>query len=352
MRHQMGAELRCGEGNPRNSEGSFITLNDGTIAFYYTRYCGDSAHDHGKAEIALIRSGDNGASWSDSSTVIPPPETGNVMSVSLLRMADGRIMMVYLQKTPLPGTNVIDCRPLCRISADEGGSWSDAVTMIAAPGYFVGNNDHLVQTQEGRILYPVSLHNWNNFNGITFVCCSDDNGETWHLSRTILPPADNIDLNTGLQEPGVFQHPDGTVECWQRTNNRFQYHCFSGDLGETWDTPRPAPAFPSNRSPLQIKRNPADGTFIAVWNDTSIARWQTPADCSSWCSARQRLVAAFSSDGKNWGDHYQIEYSADGGYCYPAVTFTADKAILVACCFAEDSPKNCLKNLRINKIFY
>ena len=36
-------------GNPRNSEGSFVKLSDGTLYFAYSRYCGSSASDHAAA---------------------------------------------------------------------------------------------------------------------------------------------------------------------------------------------------------------------------------------------------------------------------------------------------------------
>ncbi|MBP3293280.1 MAG: exo-alpha-sialidase, partial [Clostridia bacterium] len=52
-------------GNPRNSEGSFLRLNDGRIAFAYSRYSGNSADDHAYAEIACIFSSDNGETFGD-----------------------------------------------------------------------------------------------------------------------------------------------------------------------------------------------------------------------------------------------------------------------------------------------
>ena len=84
--------------NPRNSEGSFILLNDGRIAFYYTRYCGDNFHDNAKADIAVCYSSDQGESWTEPEIVLKGPEDGNVMSVSLLRLQDNRIMMTFLKK--------------------------------------------------------------------------------------------------------------------------------------------------------------------------------------------------------------------------------------------------------------
>ena len=67
----MGMETRIvcqippSENNPRNSEGAFIRAKNGDILFAYSRYTGASAHDHAACDIALIRSSDEGESWSE-----------------------------------------------------------------------------------------------------------------------------------------------------------------------------------------------------------------------------------------------------------------------------------------------
>ena len=40
--------------NPRNSEGAFLRGKQGEILFAYSRYHGDSSHDHAACDIALI----------------------------------------------------------------------------------------------------------------------------------------------------------------------------------------------------------------------------------------------------------------------------------------------------------
>lgn len=102
--------LSHGPGNARNSEGCFEKLSDGTLVFAYTRYSGDQWSDECTADIALIRSQDNGRSWS-APEILVPNNSQNVMSVSLLRLQDGRIGMVYLRKKMIGDTHFIDCRP-------------------------------------------------------------------------------------------------------------------------------------------------------------------------------------------------------------------------------------------------
>jgi len=55
--------LEPGEGNPRNSEGNFIQLNDGRILFIYTKFTG-GASDHATAHLVSRISSDKGKTWS------------------------------------------------------------------------------------------------------------------------------------------------------------------------------------------------------------------------------------------------------------------------------------------------
>ncbi len=46
--------LNRGPGNPRNSEGCFLQLEDGRIAFAYSRFCGDDWQDNAACDICVI----------------------------------------------------------------------------------------------------------------------------------------------------------------------------------------------------------------------------------------------------------------------------------------------------------
>ena len=127
-------ELPPGPGNPRNSEGSFVTLKNGRILFIYTRFNGKHGGDDGAAVIAQRHSDDNGETWTKQDKIIVENEgTQNVMSVSLLRLANGRIALFYLKKN-----SDFDCRPFLRFSDDEAESWSAPIDCIPREiGYYV-----------------------------------------------------------------------------------------------------------------------------------------------------------------------------------------------------------------------
>ena len=136
--------LEATRDNPRNSEGSFVELNDGGILFVYTQFYGGNG-DFASARLAEVRSADGGLTWSAPKTVVEKENHLNVMSVSLLRLQRGPIAMFYLVKEAPD-----DCHPVMRTSTDEGKSWSKPVPVIREPGYFVLNNDRVVQLQRRR----------------------------------------------------------------------------------------------------------------------------------------------------------------------------------------------------------
>ena len=336
-------------GNPRNSEGSFIHLRDGRIAFFYSRYCGESAHDNARADIAAIYSSDNGETWSEPKIVLKGPSDGNLMSVSLLRLQSGRILLLYLKKQILPDGKTVLCRPHIRFSEDECETWGEGRPILDAHGYFVVNNDRLIQLKTGRIMVPVAFHNYVNFNGIFFAVYSDDDGETWQVSNWVLPPACEkcpTEQTEGLLEPGIVELGN-CLMAWFRTPYESQFKSFSVDNGQNWSAPARAVEFPSQQSPLSMKYNPHTGEYVAVWNDLSEQRWGSK-ERHLWKNNRCRLVIARSRDAQEWRNHTILEYDIECGYCYTAISFADDGGILLAyCCGGYGA--SCLADTLIRK---
>jgi len=342
-------DLETSPDNPRNSEGAFLELRDGRLIFAYTRFYGGS-NDNAGADIAAIYSSDSGLTWTQEPEIIVKNDASeNVMSVSLLRLADGRIALFYLQKNGLH-----DCRPYMRVSTDEGRSWGSSVLAIPAPGYFVVNNDRIVQLRNGRLIVPAAYHrlkgedakDFKNFDprAIALFFLSDDGGRTWRESDSwwAIPVASH----TGLQEPGLIELQDGTLFSWSRTGQGCQYGMTSADGGKTWSPPLPTP-FKSPNSPLSIKRIPSTGDLLAVWNDHS-GRFPFPKDHALY-GGRTPLVSAVSRDqGKTWEHFKQIEGDPNSGYCYTAVDFK-DKWVCLAYWFGQMKNGKTITCLRLRR---
>nr|MBI1232282.1 exo-alpha-sialidase [Cytophagales bacterium] len=302
--------------NPRNSEGSFIRLLDGTILFVYSKF-ESGADDHASAYLAGRFSSDGGNIWSDRDEVIIENEGGmNVMSASFLRLRDGAIAIFYARKN-----SVDDCIPFMRISWDEAKTWSDPIKVIPdKEGYFVLNNDRVIQLENGRLMAPVSLHKIKgsdfNMKGRIYCYYSDDNGKSWTSSQEVPNPEGVI-----LQEPGVVLLKNGEVKMWMRTDTGVQYLTQSQNDGRTWEQVQPS-GIASPRSPASIKRIPTSDDLLLIWNNN------TGSD-KERASFRTPLTAAISTDdGKSWSHHKLIEDDPDGFFCYTAIEFVGEQVLL------------------------
>lgn len=311
---QIVLKLAPGENNPRNSEGDFIKLKDGRILFIYTHFT-DGAGDHAKAFLAARSSENGGKTWSQKDQIIVQNEGDfNIMSVSLLRLQDGRIGLFYLRKN-----SHTDCIPVMRISTDEAQSWSRPVECIKEPGYYVMNNDRVVQLKSGRVLLPVSLHRTpeteRSDRGTILCYYSDDGANTWTRGQI----AENPEL-VMTQEPGVVELKDGTVYMFCRTDAGTQYDCFSTDGGKSW-SPLKASNIKSPRSPASIERIPSTGDLLMLWNNNykpvGDGQRRTPFN-----------VAISQDEGKTWENTKQVESDFNGWYCYTAIFFEKDYVIL------------------------
>ena len=346
---KVALELPPGPGNPRNSEGAFLPLKDGRIMFAYSRYCAKGGDDHAPAEIAARYSSDNGRTWTTNDEIIVRNEGGmNVMSVSLLRLKSGEIAMFYLRKNSLA-----DCRPVMRRSFDEGRTWSGPTTCITDDvGYYVLNNDRVVQLKSGRLLFAVSKHSFDDSRfdnlGRVTTYSSDDNGRTWRRGRSILEvraPAGGASATVrAAQEPGVVELKDGSVLLWIRTDAGCQYMSRSTDGGISWSGPEPS-ALVSPLSPASIKRLP-NGDLLAAWNDHSNRPDEAAKGQKRAHGRRTPLTTAISADeGRTWTHVRNLEDDPDGWFCYIAVEPLDDGTVLLGYCAYEK-----LKHSRIVKV--
>ncbi|MEQ2007733.1 MAG: sialidase family protein [Limisphaerales bacterium] len=329
--------------NPRNSEGSFATLSSGRIIFCYSQFYGGAA-DESPARIVRIHSDDQGGTWSGPEVIVENRSGKNVMSVSLLRLASGKLALFYCVKN-----SWIDCRPHMRVSADDGATWTEAKLVLGAPGYFVLNNDRVIQTSKGRIILPLAFHRSRGTDphssksfdarAISMWIYSDDEGATWQESSSwwAMP----VRSGTGLQEPGVVELADGSLLSWSRTDQGAQFGFTSADAGKTW-TPPFATELKSPAGPASIKRLPGSADLLALYNDHS-GQFPFPQ------GRRNPLVAAISRDGgRTWPQRTLIEGDPEGLYHYTAIHFTGDSVLLGYC--AGDSKVGALNRLRIRRV--
>lgn len=337
---------------PRNSEGSFATLQSGRILYVYTQFYGGD-RDESAARLVAITSDDGGRTWSPNPRTVVENTGTNVMSVSLLRLRDGRLALFYIKKE-----SRIEGHPYVQFSADEAASWSTPQRIIKAPGYYELNNDRAIQLRNGRIVIPVGsyrqrdtdVHTYASldFRAITMWYFSDDAGATWRESpQWLSSPVPST--QEGLQESGVLELADGSLLGWFRTDLGSQFMARSTDGGDSW-TPAAPSDMKSPTSSTGIKRLPGSAALLGIWNDYS-DRWSIPPLKDAARNARRRtpLVSGISNDGgRTWENRKLLESDPDGWYCYTAIHFTGDAVLLAYC--AGDSKIGGLNRLRMRRI--
>lgn len=364
-------DIAPGENNPRNSEGAFLTLKDGRILFAYSKFLGSCGADDAPCCIAARYSSDGGETWSADDRILFTREqfgVKNIMSVSLLRMQDGAVGLVFILKASWDNT-----RAHLFLSYDEGETWTETgICMIPPRGYYVTNNDRVIRTDTGRLIAPGNLHRMMNDvdfaalareeqgrngstmelarfdgRGIAYFFLSDDDGKTWREAECCCYPPSNK-LKSGLQETGCIQLKNGVLLAFFRTSAGVHYQSWSFDDGERWTDPEPS-CFTGPCSPLSIKRL-HDGRLLAVWNPTPDHQARDKSNDGGW-GGRTPLVCALSSDeGKSWTKEGFLEDgSEDAGYCYTAIHPMED-GVLLAYCAGRREEGGCLNRLRIRKL--
>lgn len=312
--------------NPRNSEGDFIVLKSGRVVFIYTHFTGGSS-DEATAHLASRFSDDGGRSWSEKDEV-PAVQIGkeNTMSVSLLRLADGRIALFYLVKNS-PG----DCRPFVQFSSDETSTWTAPSECVKDAAYLVMNNNRAVQLSRGqfagRIVLPIARHSRAGDKpgfhpGVAMCYLSDDAGATFTKSTSELQAPEQS--RSGMQEPLVIERKDSSLLMLIRTDQGVLFQSESTDGGMNWTDASPTDV-KSPLSPASVARIPGTGDLLMVWNDHSQIDERLK-------NRRTPLTVAVSKDeGRTWIKRRTLYDDPAGWYCYTAIAFAGDRVLLGHC---------------------
>lgn len=335
--------VRASRKCPRAGEGCAVLRKDGSILFAYGAFDGPADHDN--AVIVKRISSDGGKTWSEPEVMQEKAGGCNVMCASLLRLHSGEHAFLFASKV-----SRTDCRPMFRISTDDGKSWSAPREIADVPGYYVVNNDRLVETSRGRLLVPCALYQGqHNFRkSLCGVLYSDDAGKTWQRGKdwirikteNVLPPPLATEASQKVweecrtailnEEPGVIERKDGSIMMWIRTNSGYMYTAISKDAGDTWSDFKPARDIVSPCGPQSIKRLPSSNRMICIYNDHADPDFvfdNEPHNGLYW-GWRTPLTAAVSDDeGATWKRIGDIE-GRERNYCYTSILFFEDKVML------------------------
>ncbi len=315
--------------NTRNTEGCFLRLKDGSILHAYSHY-GTKGIDDDPSDIGCVRSYDEGETWVDRKILYAHQGEENIMCPSLMRMANGDIGMFHIWRVKTCENGVDGCRIEIRLvrSADEGETWSEPTLCSPKEGYYVFENGHAIRLKSGRIIVPLAYHlPGNDWRGITWyakMCfmLSDDDGRSWFeaSSRPSGPPPEWT--MTGMQETMVYETDSGRIRAFARTDLGCQYESYSDDGGITWSDPQPNRAFMSPICAMMMKK--AADLTLAVLNPI-------PAHYDhdlKLVSCRSPLICMVSDDdGKTFPRIYALDHDMNASY--PDVFYDGGDSVLI-----------------------
>ena len=265
----------------------------------------------------------------------------------------------------MPGMSGLEVLSLMR-QAEKFGNDQDAVDLIAADmlDCFVRKGRQYAARYPGFIFPPcVGTFSWVISIGKRIAASADGRESGEYFAESALYEADADGRNwrrlphtfrlpqpgrseTGLQEPGIAELPDGRLYAYFRTDRAFQYESVSADGGETWTVPTQS-LFTSPESPMLISRNPFSGLYYAFWNPIPLYNGRIAPD-SPWIDAgRSPFVMAVSENGVDYSPFVVLEDDPTHGYCYPAVNFLSEKELLLSYCCGGPADGTCLTRTRI-----
>ena len=266
--------------------------------------------------ISSMISRDAGRTWGQREVMQPNDWRRNVKHPNLVRLSDRDVLFSYVGWDSDRQRNVY-----LRRSRDNAQTWGEQV-QISEPGWYCNNADRALRLTTGRVLIPAHGPYAEEYIGGTtyrggdlhsFVFYSDDEGHNWKRS------ADSMTAQgRGCHEPTIVELADGRLFCLLRNTNKCQYASISEDGGDHWTQPRPT-ALASPESPALVKRIPATGDLLVLWNNV--------ASAGNW--PRTPLTAAISRDeGRTWVNQRDVDQRADHDAAYPSVTFVGDEALV------------------------
>lgn len=322
--------------NGRNSEGCFFTGVSGEILFAYSRYASGKTGDDDACDIALIRSTDNGESWSECEIIARASDFGvkNIMCASALPLSDGRLCVYFLIKENDWTTSIGRT-----ISSDGVNFVPERCRCDFPKAYYVIENDRFVRLSDGRVATVAATFPGHDIGEIMpFV--SDDDGESFHHTGAYVKLSGTFGVSRGLEEPGIVELDNGLIWLYMRTNLMYQYQSYSIDGMRSFTPPEPS-VFTSPTAPMSIRRF-SDSSLIAAYNPIPNynGRFELTGDMSVNVeqSGRTPLVLRVSKDnGRTWGKPIAIETEKAADFCYPSLYRTSDGAILCSYLYTRGS---------------
>lgn len=213
---------------------SICRLANGDLACVF--YSG-TGHISPNGKIALVRSSDEGKTWSKPETVIDTPWEDRDPSITQLK--SGRVIVSFFDYDGVARSSSAGKRPHVNVAISEDGGKAFGKPRPVDIGWeWDATSDEVLELKGGTLLLPIYGRKPGDKKDRSAVAFSNDAGMTWNERETVTIAYDERG-KMDFQEPALVLLPDGTILCSLRTTNAGYraYESRSSDGGKTWSTP-------------------------------------------------------------------------------------------------------------------
>ena len=264
-------------------------------------YYDSPSHASRDGRISMVRSSDDGQTWSDPEVVIDTELDDRDPSIVQLR--DGTLLLNFFRTDWHSDPAEIVSSFVSR-SEDGGQTWSDPVRIetemngdsdvLDGPYQtgWAGTSDKIQELDNGDLLVPLYGTLPDDSQRRASVVRSTDGGHTWPVeNESMIPDEPGWSFN----EPALTQTPDGEVTIMLRAHHGdgSAYVAYSQDRGETWSMPESTDMYAHASDMLAF----GNGMVFHTWGDTSgefgpgrpvVGRVKRPQQ--DWTATDQKLL--------------------------------------------------------------
>lgn len=274
--------------------------------------------------IGSATSSDGGRTWSPPKVLYEEKEQGRAVGDPNM-LVDGNTVFVYWTRVHSPNT-IKKAWTWVIKSTDNGATWSQPQEIAIPRQYTPGKQHNAIVLADGSYAMGISWDHWpehglnarteGEMNLSSGILLSKD-GLNWALYGDLHVFVEKVTPHStnGLAEPSIVQLPDGEIYMLLRSGSSHHYESRSRDGGITWTPPGPSPLVGHNTPAALWRLSNAKNEIVAVWNNSPINRFP--------------LSVALSADGgRTWSRPRNLANSNGPQISYPGLTQAADGTLI------------------------
>ena len=196
-----------------------------------------TGHISPDGHVAMVRSSDEGKTWTKPEIVVDTPEDDR--DPSIMQTRTGRIIInFFVYDGKGGGDRSTRLSPRVHYAySDDGGKTFCKPKPLDVGWNWSATSDGVLELPDGTLLMPIYGRKEGDVKDRASLVFTMDNGETWSKRPVTIgyDGSGRIDF----QEPALVLLPDGKIICSLRTTNVgfHAYQCESADGGKRWTKP-------------------------------------------------------------------------------------------------------------------